>query len=673
MPDHPVLWIVLCAILSLGLVWFQYFFKPKQVRFRVLLAALRFLALMGMLLLLINPRVTETRTYLEKHRLVLLLDNSASIKEDARQQVRDIRTAFGLGPEFETRFDRDVYTFGGELSLSDSLDFSANRTDISAALDRLDNTLSTENASIVLVTDGNENSGRSYLHARERSAAVYPVVVGDTTRYRDVRVDQLNVNRFAFLDNQFPVEILLSYSGREPVSAILTLSDNGRRVHRETLTLEPGNSTRQLEILLQAGSVGFHRLEATVAPLPSERNTANNRRLAGLEVVDERTRILLVFTRNHPDIGALRRSILKNEQREVALVSPEEAQDQLDEADLLVLFQPDTRFKKLYEALRQRDIPQITLAGPLTDWGFLNTAQNSYELEEMGPYDEMLPLRNAAFDFFDLSDWDVSEYPPLEGRLGNLLIAADNQTLLGQRVRGIDMQEPLLAYIKGSRREILFMGSGIWKWRMAAYREAGNFEGFDAFMAKTLLFLTAGGSSKRLSLEYQPLYEDSGNALIRARYYDESFVFDPDARLVLQLADSTGRALEPRPMALRTDYFEADVTGLPPGTYQFTVRAGDSGFSESGAFSLLAFDLESQQLSSDARKLGQLAGQSGGTLYFPGTTGALRDSLLNSDRFRPVQKSRRNVVSLIDYHWLLFGIALCLAAEWFIRKYNGLL
>ncbi len=502
---------------------------------------------------------------------------------------------------------------------------------------------------------------------------MYPLVVGDTTRYRDVRVDQLNVNRFAFLENQFPAEVLLSYTGEEPISAELVITDNGTRVHRETVTLDPGNSTWQSEIYLQARSVGFHRLQARVTPLESERNTANNTLVSGVEVVDERTRVFLVHAFNHPDIGAVRRSILRNEQREVELMDPETALGQIDQADLLILYQPDTRFRELFRALAQRDLPRMTFAGPQTDWVFLNEAQNMYELDELGPNDDILPLLDPGFGYFDVSDWDVSGYPPLEGQLGDLLIGADNQTLLGQRVRGVNMQEPLVVLIRGSRREVLVLGSGIWKWRLAEYRQSADFTGFDGFMAKLMLFLTAEGSSKRLSLDYQPLYTDGSNALIRARFYDESFDFDPDARLTLELTDSTGQRLESRPLARRTDYYEADVGGLDPGTYRFTVSTATGDFSESGTFSLLAFDLEAQQRSSDAGKLSRLAERTGGALYFPDSTDRLRDSLLQSDRYRPVQKSRRNVVSLIDFRLLLAVIVFCLTAEWLIRKYNGLL
>jgi hypothetical protein len=51
----------------------------------------------------------------------------------------------------------------------------------------------------------------------------------------------------------------------------------------------------------------------------------------------------------------------------------------------------------------------------------------------------------------------------------------------------------------------------------------------------------------------------------------------------------------------------------------------------------------------------------------------LQSDLASSQEFLPVQKSRDNVVSLIDFRILLGLIVLSLALEWFIRKYNGLI
>ena len=491
---------------------------------------------------------------------------------------------------------------------------------------------------------------------------------------QDIRIDQVNLNRYAFLDNQFPVEVLISYSGAGPANLALSVRDNGKRVFRKDLEMKAGRSTQRVEFLLKADQVGFHQITASVPTLENERNIRNNQQVAGIEVIDETTRITIVSSHPHPDLGMLKRSIENNEQRQAVIIRPSEVASMAPETDLWIFFQPDDAFRPAYELLEDTKTPLMTITGELTDWDFLNSAQGSFTLEEAGPEEELLPEINPSFAYFDLSRWEVAGYPPLEGNLGEYQIFLPNEWLLGQRVRGVSLNQPLLALLKGeNRREAVVFGSGLWKWRMSTFVSDGDFRNFDAVLGKLWLFLTAGQNTERLSLEYRSLYNGRQPTVIRARFFDEALRFDPQARLNLQLYDSTGTQQASYPIPLGKGYYEADISNLAPGFYSFEVVAEDTEFRKSGQFRLLAFELENQQLRSNLSGLSSLAEDSGGALYFPSDMTRLKDSLLTADRFRPVRRSRGNVVSLIDYRWLLALIAAALGAEWFIRKYNGLL
>ncbi len=675
MTFQNVVWIALCAAAAFGGVWYQYFYRAKQVPFRYLLASLRFIAFLGILLLLLPLKIEKTISYTEKQRLLLLLDNSSSVgREPGKEQILAARDLFTQDAGLRERFELSTYVFGKSLRNTDSLDFTDKGTDITSALESLSRGYLNEKASIVLVTDGIENQGRSLGASATSYAPVYPIVVGDTTRYQDVRIDQVNLNRYAFLDNQFPVEVLVSYSGAAPANLYLSILDNGTRVYRERLELKAGRSTQRVEALLRAGQVGFHQITAEVASLENERNTRNNRQVAGIQVIDETTRVTMVSSHPHPDLGMLKRSIESNEQRQARIIRPSEATSLASDTDLWILYQPDDAFRPVYELLKSAKTPLVTITGDLTDWRFLNSEQGSFALEEAGPEEELLPEPNPAFGYFDLSGWDVSAYPPLKGNLGEYQIFRPNEWLLGQRVRGVPLNQPLVALLKGeARREAVIFGSGLWKWRMNTYAANGDFRGFDEVFGKVWLFLTAGQSTDRLSLDYNSLYNGQQPTVIRARFFDESLRFDPQARLNLTLFDSTGTKQASYPIPLTRGYYEADISNLDPGFYSFEVAAEDTEFRKSGQFRLLAFELENQQLRSNLSGLARLAEDSGGTLYYPDGMASLRDSLLGDDRFRPVRRSRGNVVSLIDYRWLLALIAAALGAEWFIRKYNGLL
>ncbi|MEJ2585265.1 MAG: hypothetical protein P8Z38_09550 [Robiginitalea sp.] len=628
MTFQNVLWIALCAAVAFGGVWYQYFFRAKNIPFKYLLATLRFSAFMGILLLLLPLEIEKRTAYTEKQRLILLLDNSGSVgREPARNQILKARDLFSEDPQLRERFDLSTYVFGKSLRNTDSLDFSENGTDITSSLESLSRGFLDENASIVLVTDGIENQGRSLGGTAKFYAPVYPVVVGDTTQYQDIRIDQVNLNRYAFLDNQFPVEVLISYSGAAPANVSLSLQDNGKRAFRQDLQLKSGRSAQRVEILLRADEVGFHQITASVPALENERNTLNNRQVAGIEVIDETTQITIVSSHPHPDLGMLRRCIESNEQRRARVIRPTEAASLASETDLWIFFQPDDAFQPAYELLQNTKTPLVTITGELTDWTFLNSAQGSFTLEGAGPEEELLPELNPSFGYFDVSQWEISDYPPLKGNLGEYQIFPPNEWLLGQRVRGVPLNQPLLALVKGeSRREAVVFGSGLWKWRMATFASNGDFRNFDAVLGKLWLFLTAGQNTERLSLEYQSLYTGQQPAVIRARFFDEALRFDPTARLNLQLYDSTGTEQASYPIPLGKGYYEADISNLSPGLYSFEVVAEGTDCRKSGQFRLLAFELENQQLRSNLQGLARLAEDSGGALYFPDGMTRLRDT-----------------------------------------------
>jgi len=127
------------------------------------------------------------------------------------------------------------------------------------------------------------------------------------------------------------------------------------------------------------------------------------------------------------------------------------------------------------------------------------------------------------------------------------------------------------------------------------------------------------------------------------------------------------------PMLFKGSYFEYDLDNLNAGTYEFTVRETGENLSKSGTFRIIEFKPEDQRYSSNYKKMLNLSTNSGGKLYFPNEIDNLVSDLLSSKDDLPIQKSKQNIISLIDFRILLGLIIFCLAMEWFLRKYNGLI
>src|SRR5690606_20907003 len=171
-----------------------------------------------------------------------------------------------------------------------------------------------------MFTDANQTLGRDYAFIDlAGKISVNPVVIGDTTQYEDISVGLVNVNKYAFLKNKFPVEATVLYQGSKPVSKTVTISIDGERVHQQRVELNALKNSHTFTTLLEAQSVGVKTIKVAVGTLDNERNTINNTKESAIEVIDEKTNILIVSDMLHPDIGALKKSMEANQQRSVSI------------------------------------------------------------------------------------------------------------------------------------------------------------------------------------------------------------------------------------------------------------------------------------------------------------------------------------------------------------------
>ncbi|MGB5376559.1 VWA domain-containing protein [Muriicola sp.] len=677
MQTTTVVGIILAALISFLLVFYQYFYKQKRNRnLQIPLALLRFTGVFGIFLLLLNPRFTKTTNQTVKQDLVFLLDDSFSIQsEKAEEQMLDLKDQLLENETLAERFEVHSYAFGSSLRNFDSLRFTDKTTNISKALASANSAFKGKTVVAVLASDGNQTVGEAYeFMANAVDFPVNTIVVGDTTTYTDLKINQVNLNRYAFLENKFPVEIFVSYQGEAPVKSIISIRLDGRTLFKEPLNLSGEQNSRKIVTALQATSVGLKTLEIALEPIDGERNTYNNQRRLSIEVIDEKTKIGLVSEVMHPDLGALIKAIEGNSQRSVSLIPPGVSKEELSTYNMLILYQPTSSFKGVLQYIQDAKVNTFTITGSKTDWNFLNTAQKGIERTNYNQTEEILAVINPAFGLFDLSDFNVNDFPPLEGSLGDILITKPYESILDQQIKGVVLQEPLMAVLADETgRHAYLFGSNIWKWRIQSFRNDQNFENFDTLISKLILYLTTDQKRERLTVSSELIYGGITEKKITASFFDATYVFDANANLKIRLRGVNNDFSDERLFLLRDNAYEADINDLPSGEYSFSVSVEGTDFAKNGRFSIEEFNLEQLFVSSDYQKLSQLALNSSGQLYFPDQTENLINDLLTDIRFVPTQKSVENVVSLIDFRILLGIIILAFTAEWFIRKYNGLI
>src|SRR5690606_20115952 len=118
------------------------------------------------------------------------------------------------------KFNVEFYTFGESLKATDSVSFAEEETNIFDAFKQLSQIYKQTTAPTLLISDGNQTYGNDYQFiGNQYKQPVFPVILGDTIQHTDLKIQQLNVNTYAYHKNKFPVEAILVYSGNENVQS----------------------------------------------------------------------------------------------------------------------------------------------------------------------------------------------------------------------------------------------------------------------------------------------------------------------------------------------------------------------------------------------------------------------------------------------------------------------
>ena len=670
-----LLLLLLSLLIAGGLSFFQYIYKAKnKSKIGWFLAFLRFLSIFGILLLLINPIVTKNTLETVKTPLPIVVDNSSSISFlNANEKALELYKKIQSNSALQEKFDVQSYQFSDDFKPTETFDFKGIQTNIDVVAKNLKSIYKNAIYPTVLITDGNQTSGNDYVYSFDAVNKVYPVIVGDTTTFLDFKINQLNVNKYAFHKNKFPVEAFLQYSGTKSMTADFVISQGNSVFSKQSITFSPSKKTATVNVLLPADKIGLQVFKATISSKEKEKNTYNNTKNFAVEVIDQKTNIAIISAINHPDLGALKRAIESNVQRKVTIAKPNEIKA-LQDYNVLILYQPTTEFKTIFENNKVAGINTFIITGNNTDFNFLNQQQDNLNFKMSGQKEDYLSVFNGQFNLFAADNIGFENLPPLQNAFGTVTTKGAVSVLLSSKIRTIDMNAPLLAFSENQgKRAAYLLGENSWKWRLQTHVNNQSFEKYDIFIDKIIQFLASNNSKKSLVVEHESFY-NSGEAIeINAQFFNKNYEFDEKARLTIAVTNTKTKQTKNYDLLKGNNSYKVNLDGLKAGSYAFTVKELNSKTTYSSNFEILDFDIEKQFVNPDVEKLAQLATQTQGKAFFSDQVDVLIKTLVENDEYKAIEKNIVTKTPLIDWIWLLVLISFLLATEWFVRKYNGLL
>ncbi|HLM45111.1 MAG TPA: theronine dehydrogenase, partial [Myxococcaceae bacterium] len=300
--------------------------EPSRAR-KIVLWVLRVGAGVAALFFLLEPGIRNLQVARMKNRVAVLVDRSASMNFPGEPggptrsaQVADFleQSAPGLAA-LQDRFTVEVYGFDPELSPVSAATLRneparAGNTDILAALRSVaaGSQGSRKLSGVVVLSDGADNAelaagavGRARSALVDLNVPVSTILVGKEA-LKDLSIDGLKVDDFAFVRNSLTVEVEIHGRGFSGKDIPVVLSQEGKTVANKSVRFTASDEVKKVEFTFTPDATGRFVYTVTVPTFPDEAVSENNSRSFTLKVIRDRVRVLLVVGRPSWDERFLR-------------------------------------------------------------------------------------------------------------------------------------------------------------------------------------------------------------------------------------------------------------------------------------------------------------------------------------------------------------------------------
>lgn len=675
-------WGVICILGA-----YFYYRKQRNIEsastfLRGSLISLRGLSLFILGLLLWGILIESNETKLEKPVFIMLVDDSSSMlnykdSSNIASDLEDFRSE--LKKQYEKKFDIIEYRVSGEVN-AEKADFNGTVSDLDAGFSHIYNQYYNRNiGGICFVSDGNYNKGNSPQYTAEKISLtpIFTVGVGDTVKKRDQLIRNVAANNIAFYQNQFPIEVDIEASKMGTSKATVDLYQGKEKIASEQIVYN-GESIdfQHVSFVVNANAVGFVNYTIKLQPLEGETSLENNNRSIYIEVIDSRSKILMLSQSPHPDVAAIKQVLDKDQNSEVKSQLIEDWDGSLKDVELLIWHGAGVEANTAL--LNEIKLQNVAV------WYIIPPSANKNRINELGigisapadrRTDEAQGYLSSGFQLFEVSekvDKMLTKAPPVTVKFGKIQ-AESGSALVSQRIGPVKKQDPIFVFGKTSKSKYAaFLGEGIWKWRLSEYAATKKHEGFEELVQKTSQYLVVKKNNDPFRVNLPKRFTTNDDVIIQAEFYNEAFepITEPDVQFELKNEDNK---ITPYTFAKNTTDYSLGLGKLKAGKYEWkaTTKFNGKKYEKTGVFIVEDISLESLSTSADHNLLKLIADQSSGKFYELSKMDQLLKDIGNRKDIVNVSYEETDYSNLIDWKILMALVALFLTLEWFLRRFYG--
>jgi hypothetical protein len=689
--QYPTWYILFCALLGAAYAAILYFkdtsFKEQNAWLTRGLAALRWLATTILATLLLSPLLKTMTTDIKKPVVVIAQDVSESIavaiRDTPQYKTNFEALANALGDKYEVR----TYSFGETVREGATFQFKDKLTNASDLMKSIYDLYSNQNlGAVVVATDGIYNEGSNPLYAAAKlNAPVYTIALGDTTPKKDVVIKKVFHNNIAYLGDKFNVQIDVAAYNCAGANSTLNVSKvdaagNLSSSQAFPISINKNDFFFTKEVTLDASQPGVQRFRISATAVNGESSTVNNVKDIFIEVLDARTKILLLANAPHPDIAALNEAISTNKNYTVTAATINDLKVNVGDFDFVILHQIPSLTngaEAVLSTLDNKKIPRLYIVGSQSDTRKLSSNQTLMSINSDGKNtNDVQAMLNPSFNLFTLEDYfkKLPEFNPMLAPFGEFKEAGGGQVLLYQKIGKVDTKYPLimLGESNGSKTGII-AAEGLWKWRLFDFAQHQNHDITDALISKIIQYLSVKEDKRKFrAWTDKTVYRENDPVQFGAELYNNSYelINDPDVSMIITNSENkqfnytfnkSGRS------------YSLNSGILAVGNYAFKAftNVGGQKLEAEGRFSVQPIQLELFETTADHAVLRALSNQFGGAMVYPKDMVSIADSIKVKQNLKPILYTTNKTQTAMNLKWLFFIVMSLLSLEWFARRYFG--
>ncbi len=689
---------------------------PISIQKKILLIALRSLALTLLLLAVYEPLLKIFSSFVERPTVAVLIDNSLSMSlNDASGSREQQLRALLAQKEWNTLAQSsNVQLFAFSSSLQpvskESLLLRGTTTDITSALQKIKSTSGQKLSAVVLLSDGNYNSGSNPLYEAEKfPAPILAVGIGDSTEQKDILVKNLSVNTIGYMHSIIPVDATLKSSGITSAQVRVELLEDGKKIDEYNVSLTSREQTAEYAVHFSYTPAidGIKKITARVQSVEGEITEKNNSKSATIKILNNKMRIVLLAGTPSADVSAFMQVLRSDENTDAQLFLQQPngelatlAQEKnftraLSGSSCIILCGFPTAstqssvIQTLRDAVEKNSLPLLFVASRTLDCNKLRTMEpllpftvTSSAINEQSVFPSLIAeqqtslLLSSQEEKFSPAVWE--QLPPVYSSLNTFKAKPEAVVLSKTKIQNITLDSPLLLMRNiGTTKSFAILAYGVWRWNLIGGADDATKNFFSHWISTVVRWLATREDEKFFKVEPEKENAAHGEPVrFFGQVYNQNY--QPIENADVQIEAFTTKNAERYKttlVSIGAGRYEGNFELLQEGEYSYKATATHHGTTVGtvqGKFSVSEQSAEFADTKMNKTLLEQIAGASGGKYFDAKNSGALFQQLLSQSRTPTISTSTQefelwNLPLLLSCIVLLFGI------EWFIRKRSGML